>query len=380
VDNDLPVVLAKKGLDPEQVNVALSDVQAETARLENERAAIDKRIDKLTREVAEVRSALKRASAKPSFSDLGAAFEQTLRVAEEQASKLISDAQVTSSEARRSAEAEATALTAAAEKQATAIVAEAEERVARLLSESQKKLDETLKAAQLALAEAEPLFAEAEKTAAAISHEGEQRRLTLERELADEVEQSRAEIATLRQLHERDHRRISDEVDTIRAKAERESARLAAENEAYIRQLLEDSQAQLDEASERAREVVVEAQKNFGIARQETIATLREARETAARIVRRARVRADTLSQRLEERNAVLLANGEELVSDLAAETEAVEAFNSELRVISMSERTSTEEEESFDFDSLVDDDFAEISPESLNMNDDSISPEKSGS
>ncbi|MEY2698539.1 MAG: hypothetical protein RL720_495 [Actinomycetota bacterium] len=380
MDNDLPVVLAKKGLDPEQVNVALSDVQAETARLENERAAIDKRIDKLTREVAEVRSALKRASAKPSFSDLGAAFEQTLRVAEEQASKLISDAQVTSSEARRSAEAEATALTAAAEKQATAIVAEAEERVARLLSESQKKLDETLKAAQLALAEAEPLFAEAEKTAAAISHEGEQRRLTLERELADEVEQSRAEIATLRQLHERDHRRISDEVDTIRAKAERESARLAAENEAYIRQLLEDSQAQLDEASERAREVVVEAQKNFGIARQETIATLREARETAARIVRRARVRADTLSQRLEERNAVLLANGEELVSDLAAETEAVEAFNSELRVISMSERTSTEEEESFDFDSLVDDDFAEISPESLNMNDDSISPEKSGS
>jgi vacuolar-type H+-ATPase subunit H len=184
----------------------------------------------------------------------------------------------------------------------------------------------------------------------------------------------------LRQLHERDHRRISDEVDTIRAKAERESARLAAENEAYIRQLLEDSQAQLDEASERAREVVVEAQKNFGIARQETIATLREARETAARIVRRARVRADNLSQRLEERNAVLLANGEELVSDLAAETEAVEAFNSELRVISMSERTSTEEEESFDFDSLVDDDFAEISPESLNMNDDSISPEKSGS
>lgn len=380
MDNDLPVVLAKKGLDPEQVNVALSDVQAETARLENERAAIDKRIDKLTREVAEVRSALKRASAKPSFSDLGAAFEQTLRVAEEQASKLISDAQVTSSEARRSAEAEATALTAAAEKQAAAIVAEAEERVARLLSESQKKLDETLKTAQLALAEAEPLFAEAEKTAAAISHEGEQRRLTLERELADEVEQSRAEIATLRQLHERDHRRISDEVDTIRAKAERESARLAAENEAYIRQLLEDSQVQFDEASERAREVVVEAQKNFGIARQETIATLREARETAARIVRRARVRADTLSQRLEERNAVLLANGEELVSDLAAETEAVEAFNSELRVISMSERTSTEEEESFDFDSLVDDDFTEISPESLNMNDDSISPEKSGS
>ena len=97
-------------------------------------------------------------------------------------------------------------------------------------------------------------------------------------------------------------------VDAARAKAERESSRLAAENEVYVRQLLDSSQVQFDEASERAREMVVEAQANFGLARQEAIAMLREARETAARIVRRARVRAETLTQRLEERNAILLA------------------------------------------------------------------------
>jgi cell division septum initiation protein DivIVA len=380
VDNDLPVVLAKKGLDPAQVDIALGDVQAEAARLESERAAIDKKIDKLTREIAEVRSALKRASAKPSFSDLGAAFEQTLRVAEEQAGKLISDAQISSSETRRGAEAEASAITEAAEKQAAAVVKDAEERVARLLAESDKKLADTLKAAQIALAQAEPQFVEAEKIAASISHEGEQRRLALESELAQEVEQSRAEIATLRQLHERDHRRIGDEVDAVRAKAERESSRLAAENEVYVRQLLESSQIQLDEASARARDMIVEAQTNFGITRQEAIAVLRDARETAARIVRRARVRAETLTQRLEERNAILLANGEQLVDDLSAETEAVEAFNSELRVISMSE-PSESSDDSFDFDSLVDEDFVEeITPESLNMNDDSASSEKSGS
>ena len=380
MDNDLPVVLAKKGLDPAQVDIALGDVQAEAARLESERAAIDKKIDKLTREIAEVRSALKRASAKPSFSDLGAAFEQTLRVAEEQAGKLISDAQISSSETRRGAEAEASAITEAAEKQAAAVVKDAEERVARLLAESEKKLADTLKAAQTALAQAEPQFVEAEKIAASISHEGEQRRLALESELAQEVEQSRAEIATLRQLHERDHRRIGDEVDAVRAKAERESSRLAAENEVYVRQLLESSQVQFDEASARARDMIVEAQTNFGITRQEAIAVLREARETAARIVRRARVRAETLTQRLEERNAILLANGEQLVDDLSAETEAVEAFNSELRVISMSE-PSESPDDSFDFDSLVDEDFVEeITPESLNMNDDSVSSEKSGS
>lgn len=379
MDNDLPVVLAKRGLDPAQVDIALGDVQAEATRLEGERAQIDKQIDKLTREIAEVRSALKRASAKPSFSDLGAAFEQTLRVAEEQAGKLISDAQVSSSETRRAAEAEASAITESAEKQAATLLKDSQERVTRLLAESEKKLAATLKAAQTALAQAEPLFVEAEKIAASISREGEQRRLALETELAQEVEQSRAEIATLRQLHERDHRRISEEVDAARAKAERESSRLAAENEVYVRQLLDSSQVQFDEASERAREMVVEAQANFGLARQEAIAMLREARETAARIVRRARVRAETLTQRLEERNAILLANGEQLVEDLSAETDAVQAFNSELRVISMSEPTESASEDSFDFDSLTDEDFVEeITPELLNMNDDSASPQKS--
>lgn len=379
MDNDLPVVLAKRGLDPAQVDIALGDIHAEASRLEAERAQIDKQIDKLTREIAEVRSALKRASAKPSFSDLGAAFEQTLRVAEEQAGKLISDAQVSSSETRRAAEAEASAITESAEKQAATLLKDSQERVTRLLAESEKKLAATLKAAQTALAQAEPLFVEAEKIAASISREGEQRRLALETELAQEVEQSRAEIATLRQLHERDHRRISEEVDAARAKAERESSRLAAENEVYVRQLLDSSQVQFDEASERAREMVVEAQANFGLARQEAIAMLREARETAARIVRRARVRAETLTQRLEERNAILLANGEQLVEDLSAETDAVQAFNSELRVISMSEPTESASEDSFDFDSLTDEDFVEeITPELLNMNDDSVSPQKS--
>lgn len=379
MDNDLPVVLAKRGLDPAQVDIALGDVQAEATRLEGERAQIDKQIDKLTREIAEVRSALKRASAKPSFSDLGAAFEQTLRVAEEQAGKLISDAQVSSSETRRAAEAEASAITESAEKQAATLLKDSQERVTRLLAESEKKLAATLKAAQTALAQAEPLFVEAEKIAASISREGEQRRLALETELAQEVEQSRAEIATLRQLHERDHRRISEEVDAARAKAERESSRLAAENEVYVRQLLDSSQVQFDEASERAREMVVEAQANFGLARQEAIAMLREARETAARIVRRARVRAETLTQRLEERNAILLANGEQLVEDLSAETDAVQAFNSELRVISMSEPADSASDDSFDFDALADEDFVEeITPELLNMNDDSVSPQKS--
>jgi cell division septum initiation protein DivIVA len=379
VGNDLPVVLAKKGLDPEQVNVALGDVQVEVSRLESDRAEIDKRIDTLTREIAEVRSALKRSSAKPSFSDLGAAFEQTLRVAEEQAGKLIADAQTASTSTRRLAETDSAALSETAEKQSAKMVQDAQSRVDRLLAESQKKLEDTLKIAQAGLAHAEAVHLEAQQVAASTSSEGEQKRQNLETDLAREIDQSRGQIATLRQLHERDHRRISDEVDASRAKAERESTRLASENETYIRHLLEDSQQQLDEARVRAREMVVEAQRNFGQARQDGVALVREARETAAGIVRRARARAQTLTERLEERNAILLANGEQLVEDLSFEREAVEAFNSELRIISMSERASEDSDIPYDFDSATSLESAEEDlVESLGMNEETIVPKKS--
>lgn len=338
MDDKTPVVLSKKGLDPEQVDQVLGEVRSEIERLEAQRTEIDKRVDSVTREIAEVRSALKRASSKPSFSDLGAAFEQTLRVAEEQAAKLISDASTTAAEARESAQTEADKLTQIAQVQAEKLTQETREKIARLRSDTEKKNSDLLRAAEHQVAMSEQLLTESQQLAAAISTQGEQARLRIETELADEVEQSRNEIATLRQLHERDQRRITDEVDAARSKAERESARLEQENEAYVTGLLEDSQIQLDEANRRAREMVTASQQSFAEAREEGVNLVRSARETAEGIIRRARARVETLNERLEERTNDLIASGEARVLEIDAEREAVQAFNSELRIIALSE------------------------------------------
>ncbi|MEG0363945.1 MAG: hypothetical protein RR600_09080, partial [Aurantimicrobium sp.] len=90
----------------------------------------------------------------------------------------------------------------------------------------------------------------------------------------------------------------------------------------------------------------------------------------------RARARAQTLTERLEELNAVLLANGEQIVEDLSFEREAVEAFNSELRIISMSERVTDGAEMPYDFDVELPVE-QELTAESFDMNDDAVSPEK---
>jgi hypothetical protein len=125
--------------------------------------------------------------------------------------------------------------------------------------------------------------------------------------------------------------------------------------------------------------MVVEAQKNFGQARQDGVALVREARETAAGIVRRARARAQTLTERLEERNAVLLANGEQIVEDLSFEREAVEAFNSELRINSMSDRIVDEADLAYDFDTVADKALEEDAlVESFDMLEESASSENS--
>ncbi|MDH6532283.1 cell division septum initiation protein DivIVA [Aurantimicrobium minutum] len=372
MDISFPVVLPKKGLDPEEVNAALADTQTEAKRLEFELSESDKRIAVLNREIAEVRSALKRAGSKPSFSDLGAAFEQTLRVAEEQASKLLADARAESSQLREDALRDAEQLSVAASEHAEKLLVEAQERADRLLFESEKKLTEVVRSATIQLETAKVQFAEAEKLGEAIVGEGEQKRLLLESELAQEIDQARNEIATLRQLNEREQRRVNDETEAARAKAERESTRLEAENEVVIRHLLDDSERQFDEARSRARETLVEAQRVYAVSRQDGIARVRVARETAAEILRRARVRTLALNEKLEERNRELLENGQALVDELSFERESVESFNSEIRILSMSEGFS--EDVPMDLDILAPVEYEEeLTPEFFNMNDDSV-------
>ena len=339
MEQESPRLLGRRGLDPTQVDEALNSVLAQVEREETTRAELDKRIDRITRELTETRSALKRATAKPSFSDLGAAFEQTLRVAEEQAAKLLADAHSSSSEVRTSAQEEADRVTKTADEQAAKLIDDAQNRVAALTSQSEKKFADQLRAAENQVKLADDQLAEAQKLAEAIASEGEQKRRSLENDLADETETARNEIATLRQLHEREQRRIADEIETLRQRADRDSARLATENETYIQQLLADAQAQVDETSKRSREALTEAQEAYAKTRQQGINMVREARETAQGILTRARARVATLTERLDERTNILLSVGESRIDDLSMERESVEAFNSELRIISLAER-----------------------------------------
>ena len=75
-----------------------------------------------------------------------------------------------------------------------------------------------------------------------------------------ETDDARAEMATLRQLNEREQLRIQREVETVQERAEREALRLSEQASAYIGEVTRDAEAQAREADKHAVELLEEAE------------------------------------------------------------------------------------------------------------------------
>ncbi|MEY2900648.1 MAG: hypothetical protein RL247_814, partial [Actinomycetota bacterium] len=76
---------AVRGYDTDDVERFVRELSDRLERLENERAENARTIQRLTRDVQDANERASRA--KPSFAELGSAFEETLRLAEEQSRK-----------------------------------------------------------------------------------------------------------------------------------------------------------------------------------------------------------------------------------------------------------------------------------------------------
>ena len=119
----------KNGYDPADVKRAFRDAEARVEELMQTTRSGVATVDKLERELADMRDALRRSNAKPTFADLGSAFEQTLRVAEEQADKLVADADADAKVVRESARAAAEQVTREARNKATTLLNETEAKI-----------------------------------------------------------------------------------------------------------------------------------------------------------------------------------------------------------------------------------------------------------
>ena len=322
---------AKRGYEPADVDRAFAQITGRIANAQELRDEAEKDIERLNRELNEARTAVKRANSKPTFSDLGAAFEQTLRVAEEQAGKLLQDASAEVATVRDSAKADADRIHVSSERQAHKLLAEAEKRAEKIAEDSSKKSTDLVADAEAQFAASNAALLAAAESIAAI----EKKAIADTREVTEnakqETEQARREMATLRDLQSRDQLRIEREITVTREKAQRENDRLAEETSTFISEILADAQAQVVEAERKVDQLVGEAESLSGKTHQDADLLRRTSQETAAGIIARAQERAQVLNNRTYGYKKKVLAEAAMTIANLEEARVRILDFNGEL-------------------------------------------------
>ena len=346
VSENIEFRTAKRGFEPSDVDRAFAQITSRIANAQELRDGAEKDIERLNRELHEARTAVKRANSKPTFSDLGAAFEQTLRVAEEQAGKLLQDASAEVAMVRDSAKSDADRIQVSSVRQAHKLLTEAEKRSEKIREDSTKRLTDLVGGAEAQLAAANAALVAASQSIEAI----EKKASADTREILDnaklQTDQAHREMATLRDLNTRDQLRIEREIAVTREKAVRENERLADETSTYIAEILADAQAQVAEAERKANQLVAEAESLSSKTHQESDLLRRTAQETAAGIISRAQDRAQALNNQTSEYKTKVLAEAAMTIANLEEAGLRILDFNTELSAMDTDDPANATQEE----------------------------------
>src|SRR5690554_6588559 len=153
-----------RGYHREEVDAALQNLRREVIKANSDKAEATKEIKRLTATVADLQAELDETGT-PTYSGLGTKLENTLRVAEEQSTRLISQADIDAEKLRSSVQAEVHKLKLDASEAAQKLVADANRRADAMLDAAREESEET---AARAKKQADLLVQDATREAAAI--------------------------------------------------------------------------------------------------------------------------------------------------------------------------------------------------------------------
>lgn len=140
-----------RGYKKDEVDRVLGELRAELEHVREYNFNAASELDTLRAEVAALK---KKKDSAPGYAELGAQFEQTLRLAEEQAKKMATDAAQDAIRVRETAKAESEQLSRKAQQKADAIAAEAEAKLAEAKIQAESLSSEILQSAKAKESEA----------------------------------------------------------------------------------------------------------------------------------------------------------------------------------------------------------------------------------
>jgi len=263
-----------RGYKRSEVDQALGELRGELIKANKARARALEDLKKVQEELAEL-SATARESSSPSYSGLGGRLEAMLRIAEEQATRIISqadiDADLIHDRARRESEelvqqanSDAARLVDDATSEATATISGATARAEQIAAEAKEEAERTRREAiEDAAVIRGQVSTEAAKMRTSAKREVDALRAEAQREIAEkkvvadrelgEAKRLRAElerdIEVERATHELTLRKIQEEAALAKTTMERD----VAEKTAELRLLNEKQEEKLQAEAERAR-------------------------------------------------------------------------------------------------------------------------------
>ncbi len=326
---------AKPGYEPQDVIEAAEKMTSSAVEAEARKREVDEQIGQLVETLAETQEKLNRLTAKPTYADLGAAFEQTLRVSEEQAKVIVKDASAEAQVIRETARADAEDRVRKAREEATRVTLEADGSIEDLRVESERRRTELDNQAEALLVQARTSLETAQRRGAKFISETEIAASDRRARLHQEVEDIKTELLTTRQIAEREQLRMDYDIKIAEDEAERERLARNEEAVAHVERLSEEASTRVAQAVATAGELTAQAEAELADLRGEADSILRNAREEAARAIAEARRLAENLVSRYEEYSTEAFGDAESRVAWLENQTRVMDAFSFELRSLS---------------------------------------------
>jgi cell division septum initiation protein DivIVA len=335
--------IVMRGYDRAQVDQTIDEMRLEIDHLGayNENAAAE--IATLKAEVESLKEQVKKSGA-TGYAALGAQFEQTLRLAEEQAKKMIDDAGQDALRIREEAKGAADLLTRTAKDKADRIIQEAEIKVEESRFDAERKSSSLMQAAVAKEAEASEKIQTAEREAAALKSDGERYAAEIRAQVHRETEQARALATELSQRTTQAKIDLEAELKGRRDEAEQEALRIYQAAVAQAQAMTEEGARTLADSTARAAELLAEAERVSREARDYQDDTREEANKRAADLINQSRRRAEALSRKAQGYADNAIKDARERLTKLSDERDQVTDFLS-----TMDKLMSTESMVSFD-------------------------------
>lgn len=268
-----------RGFDASDVETFVADLVSQKAQLDSDLAEVTRSIQRATRELSETKRN------KPSFAELGSAFEETLRLAEAQAEKIVQDASYEAETITKKAQIRASELAEARDRDAALISLEAKTAADDLRLANQRDLAIEHQHLAEERHKIESIVARGERASTSLLSDAEnhlaQLRLDVQRSAQELVDEANDVLRQTNELRSETELRVQEELND----AQRSATSVHDEADRYAAQAHEQADAFMTESVERAASATREADEQLRLATERADEIIQSAKEYADRIV-----------------------------------------------------------------------------------------------